>query len=111
MNTKILNCCCGFDLTCPTHGKPKTEDKVALTCSAFVLIWTDLKEWEWARHEDGPHDYAWNHVNYDNSRYVIIPCEEEPTIFSRTPEDDLLDSIFLGGTLKQKNHENERTKL
>ena len=69
--------------------------------SRFIIVWTDLGEWEWVDtyHESeaggGPHGYAFCHKNYKKSKYFFMYCEKPPEIYNQTPEDDLLDKIFI----------------
>ena len=61
----------------------------------FLIIWTELNQWETVLdYTDGPHEYAWTHPNYKKSPYLFIPIQEEPTVFTLTPEDEMLKSIF-----------------
>ncbi len=63
--------------------------------TSFLIVWTELNQYEHIEDfEDGPHAYAYSHLNYGKSKYFFVDCATKPDLFLKTPEDTLLDSIF-----------------
>lgn len=87
------------DTTKPdTAGQPADEGWDETNCSAFLILWHGVNEWEWLEADiDRSHEEATmdrRHLNYGRKGYSIIPCPNRPVALQQTPEDTLLDSIF-----------------
>jgi hypothetical protein len=78
--------------------QPADEGLDGTACSAFLILWHGVDEWEWIKgdlchaHEEATIDRS--HLNYGRKGYSIIPCPSRPVALQQTPEDALLDSIF-----------------
>lgn len=78
--------------------QPADEGLDETACSAFLILWHGVDEWEWIEgdlclaHEEATMDRR--HLNYGRKGYSVIPCPTRPVALLQTPEDTLLDSIF-----------------
>jgi len=69
---------------------PIMEDYPSTPCSAFLILWHGMDDWEWIEgdlcraHEQATMERR--HLNYGRKGYSIIPCQTRPVALLQTPE-------------------------